>query len=172
MKLQTFTVLSIFSLCGFADAKGKDIKVEAAQRYVLSKAKDSSRGLTQFDCSSCSAMKDFLFIAASCDCNDSGCLMYVFKPNKNSYQVQTHMFLRAHGFQFLSTKTNGWNDILLYQPLTSAKGFVVKDKYNGKIYVGTGKNKIIQNADASKYLTPETIKIIYFTKDLLTRDAQ
>ncbi len=167
--MKMFSVISILCFALISQAKVHvrfgDV-TDNPQNYVLTHSQNPSKGLTQFDCSTCTSMKDLVFIAPTSECGTNGCFFYVFKPSLKSYKLETAVFLRTNAFQLLPSKTNGWNDFLFYQTLNSTDGLVVKNQFNGKKYVGIGKAQKIKNAELKKYLTPEAVTKVYFDKNL------
>lgn len=141
-------------------------KTDNPQKYVLAHAEFPEQGLAQFDCAHCSAMKDLLFVAATEECGNISCNFYVFRKVGNSYEYLTNVGASHGSFQFLQTKHHGMNDILNYHHMSAFEGILSKEEFDGKDYRFAGKGKTIKSADFAKYINPEPVEQIYFSKDL------
>lgn len=136
------------------------------QEYVLSHSEFPEDGIVQFDCAKCSSMTNALFIAATKECGNAGCNLFFFKEKQGSYEYVTNVFLNHGGFQFLSREHNGYPDILTYHHLSAEEGTLSKMQFDGKQYVKVGDAKKIKGSEFDKYLKPEPVKQVYFSKDL------
>jgi hypothetical protein len=136
------------------------------QQYVLSRANSPERGLSQFDCSQCSAMKDLLFVAPVETCGNAGCDFYVFRksPGK-SYEYLTEVQLQRGGFQFLETTHNGLNDILIYHHMSAEEGQLLHMEFDGQNYQFAGVSETVESAEYASRINPEVVQQLFYSAE-------
>jgi hypothetical protein len=158
----------LFCLPAGADQSPKFGEVtDDPQRFVLSHSEFPEEGLTQFDCHSCSTMKDLLFIAATQECGNAGCGYFIFKKSDvSAYSYVANVFLSPGGFQFLSSSHNGFADIRFYHHMSAFEGTLTSMQFNGANYEAVGAPKTIKSSEFNKYVQPEPVKAVRFSRDL------
>jgi len=141
-------------------------KTENPQKYVLSHVEFFDRGLTQFDCGHCSAMKDFLFVASTNSCGTGGCEFFVFRKTGPTFEFLTSVFLNSSAFQILKSVHKGLPNIKTYFHQSAFDGKVVVFQYDGKNYQKIGKSKFIKSSELYNILRVESVKVVLMSKDL------
>jgi hypothetical protein len=137
-------------------------KTGNARQYVLSHSDFPEGGITQFDCSKCSAMTNLIFVAPTKECGNAGCGFFIFKEQNKSYEFVTIHFLHPGAFQFLKSKHLGMNDLLFYNHMSAMEGTLTTFEFDGKNYQQVGKSEAIKSADLDRRLKPEPVKPAYF----------
>lgn len=141
-------------------------RTDNPQKYVLSHTEDATQGLTQFDCTKCSFMRDLVFISSTTECGNSGCNYFVFRKKGEDYEYVTPVFLHPDSFQFLKSAHHGLNDFISYSRLSAFEGSLATYQFDGKEYKRSGKVQNIKAQDVEKYFKAEHAQRIWYSKDL------
>jgi hypothetical protein len=147
-------------------------KTDNPQKYVLAHSEIPDKGLTQFDCKKCSSMTDLLFVAATSECGNAACDYFAFRKKGSEYEYITTLSTQANGFQFLKTKHHGMSDILDYHHMSAGQGLLSTLKFDGKNYMSADKGRTISSSEFEKFVKPEPVERIYFSKDLKKIDQK
>ena len=67
-------------------------------------------------------------------CGTGGCPMLIFRGNGGNYQLLTEMSVSRPPLIVLSTKTNGWNDLVMFVSGGGIEPYYSLLKFDGKIY--------------------------------------
>ena len=107
-----------------AVGKWKDAEADDEVRYHFNKVDLNGDG----------KLDAVVFASGDSICGTGGCRMLIFKSAGNDFELVTDMAVSRPPLVVLSTKTKGWNDLVLFVSGGGAKPYYSLLKFDGKSY--------------------------------------
>jgi hypothetical protein len=115
----------------------RDEKLEAAfaKELDLKKGEDMIRYYyNRIDLNGDEKPETFVLLVGPMVCGSGGCSALIFKSDQDTYQLQSRFTLVNNPIVVSETKTDGWNDLIMYVVGGGVEPFYAEIKYDGKQY--------------------------------------
>ena len=158
--MKQFFALSLITICSsayaFSTPKQGD-KTKDILSYVSRHSEFPQQGFHSFDCMSCSALKNSVFITPISTCGTGSCNYLMFKMSGSEATYITTVSLKPGAFEFLKSIHNEMPDLKIYQHVSADDGLIMTMQFNGKTYNSVENAKKISAAEFNKNIRPEQV---------------